>query len=167
MATREGWRLPDGVTLSADRRALMLAEADRIEAENVPAREEMILAIVGEMIEAFPMGKTSEESARSLARGFLLALGDLPESAIYAGYGRVMRAEIDRDHRYAPSPPQFRKICEPVMYAEKVRVVELRKFAAAADGAPKITEEDRARVSARMSEFVASLKTTSSRAATQ
>lgn len=70
-----------------------------------------VAGAVSRLLVCFPSAATDEESAGMRAKGFLVALDDVPPWAVERACRAWLRGEVDGGTpKFAPSPPELRKV---------------------------------------------------------
>jgi len=90
------------------------------------------LAIVAQMLLAYPMPNASERTGKARAEAYLDALGDIPPFAIVEAVKLWNRGEAgDHDYTWAPAPAVLRKVCQKIIEPLRQAVEELEALVGA------------------------------------
>lgn len=124
--------LSGGLTLTVERRALItakLAELQAIaESDDSPEPQKSRLAVVANMLMAYPMTGSSEEAGRARAQAYLVAIDDVPPWVIAEAVKRWHRGQCGPDHnyRFAPAPAELREVAMDILQPAKQMISHLR-----------------------------------------
>jgi hypothetical protein len=74
------------------------------------------MAVVVDLLDAFPSTKLSEEQQKSKAKGYMTALEGMPTWAVAEARVRWLQARAGaQNYDFAPSPPRLREISDYVL----------------------------------------------------
>lgn len=126
--------LSGGLTLTADDRARMAAKVAELEAisesDDGTETRKVRLALLGNMLMAYPTSGGSEESGRARAGAYLVALDDVPPWAIAEAIRRWHRGEGSNggNHRFAPAPAELRFATMQILQPAKQTAAHLNSI---------------------------------------
>jgi len=114
--------LSGGLTLTADERMRIEAKVRDLrmvmESDDGQDNQKARLALIANMLMAYPMAGGSEESGRARATAYLAALDDVPPWAIADAVRRWHRGEgggRDANYRFAPAPAELRYSAKQIL----------------------------------------------------
>lgn len=123
--------LSGGLTLTDDQRAQINAKLSEIrgasESDDRPENQKARLALVANLLMAYPMAGGSEESGRARAQAYLAAIDDIPPWAIAETIRKWHRGECGADHnyRFAPAPAELRGAALKLLQPAKQTIAHL------------------------------------------
>ncbi len=123
--------LSAGSILTAEHRARISAKVAELravsESDDGTENQKSRLALVANMLMAYPMSGGSEESGRARPRGGLVSRGDLTPWAVADTIKRWHRGQCVADHnyRFAPAPAELRNAAMQLLQPAKQVVAHL------------------------------------------
>lgn len=136
----------------AERQAIERHVANVNAALAMTSSDRMAVAIT-ELEVCFPAGARTEQESKARANGFRKALSDIPAWAIEAACTAWLRGEVDGGaSRYAPNPPELRKVCLQKM-APMMREKRMLERVLAAEVERELTDEEKSRHGERMAKL--------------
>lgn len=127
--------------------------SSRLAAHLAAASAEEIAGAYGLLRVQFPAADMDAGQARAVAKGFLLALEGVPAFALEEAVSRVLRGRAGINPGFMPTAPQLRQIVDDVSRPARWHLVQLQRLLAAPIE-KAVTEEERARVTARFKQIV-------------
>jgi len=126
--------LSGGLTLTADERARISAKVAELrvvaESDDGAENQKSRLALVANMLMAYPMAGGSEESGRARAQAYLIAIDDIPPWAIAETIKLWHRGQCGPDHnyRFAPAPAELRNSAMQLLQPAKQVIAHLESL---------------------------------------
>jgi len=123
--------LSGGLTLTDSQRALIEAKVKELrtasESDDKPENQKSRLALVANVLMAYPVSGGSEESGRARAQAYLAAIDDIPPWAISETIRKWHRGECGPDHnyRFAPAPAELRAAAMKLLQPAKQTIAHL------------------------------------------
>jgi hypothetical protein len=97
------------LALSEEQRTAVAARLEQLGLAEIACDGDHTMAVVVDLLEAFPSAKLSADQARSKARGYMDALKDVPTWAVFEARMRWLQARAgSQNYDYAPTPPKLR-----------------------------------------------------------
>ena len=114
------------------------------------------MAKVTELLLSFPSQAVNEAGAKAKARGYIIALDDLPSWAVADACRKWLRGECgEQNYNFAPSPPQLRKFAEKSarLVSDQIKILEKLIAAQIVDDPEQFSDEHCQEMLGRLSEL--------------
>jgi hypothetical protein len=121
--------IPADLALSDEQRAAVTIRVEEIGKAEMMCDVDHTMALVVDLLDAFPSTKLSEEQQKSKARGYMTALEGMPTWAVAEAGRRWLQAKAGaQNYDFAPSPPRLREISDDVLAEVRGQSIALRRL---------------------------------------
>jgi hypothetical protein len=157
--------IPADLALSEEQRRQVEIRVHELGEAEIACDVDHTMAVVVELLEAFPAAKLSEDQARRKAKGYMTALENVPTWAVAEAGRRWLQARAGpQNYDFAPTPPRLREVADEVLSQPRAqRHVLQRLLKAQPMSEEKEDPETRRRITEGYAELLAHLKNDSNR----
>jgi hypothetical protein len=147
--------IPPHLALSGEQRAAVEVRVEQLGDAEVACDIDYTMAVVVEMLDAFPAAKVSDDQTKRKAKGYITALEDAPTWAVAEACRRWLKARAGpQNYDFAPTPPRLRQVVDDALADLRGQRIALRRLLKAE---PEVVIERSAELSERVNRQFAEL----------
>jgi hypothetical protein len=121
--------IPDELALSEEQRRQVEVRVHELGEAEIACDVDHTMAVVVELLEAFPAAKLSENQARRKAKGYMTALENVPTWAVAEAGRRWLQARAGpQNYDFAPTPPRLREVADEVLIIVRAQRHDLQRL---------------------------------------
>jgi hypothetical protein len=152
--------IPSELALSEEQRAAVAVRLDELGLAEIACDVDHTMAVVVDLLDAFPTAKLSPDQVRSKAKGYIIALEDTPIWAVFEAARRWLQARAGaQNYDFAPVPPRLRAVADDVLREVRGQRCTLQRLLRARVAVvTHATEEERAHLGKVLTELPAMIR---------
>jgi hypothetical protein len=121
--------IPAELALSEEQQRQVEVRVHELGEAEIACDVDHTMAVVVELLEAFPAPKLSEDQARRKAKGYLTALEHVPTWAVAEAGRRWLQARAGpQNYDFGPTPPRLREVADEVLTDVRAQRHDLQRL---------------------------------------